>query len=116
MNDLNALPVAPEFITSLQEQATQTALECLRALNTPEHVIRLVQAIGEMGYYLEACYRDPDSLAGPPRTRFDIETVAIETVNAIARSGGSFQGPFTASLPREVRLSSRARKTVDRPA
>jgi hypothetical protein len=100
--DLNSLPLAPEFAETLAENATETAAAALEALHVPENLILLVRNIHELGYYLEECYRSPNPLLHERRNRFDIEAVAVETINAIAQSGGVFHGPVGDTLPRET--------------
>jgi hypothetical protein len=100
--DLNSLPVAPEFIEVLAENATETAAAALEALHAPEHLVLLVRNIHELGYYLEQCYRSPNPLLRERSSRFDIEAVVIESLNAIAQSGGIFRGPTGDTFPREA--------------
>lgn len=101
MSNINSLPVAPEFVSALAENATVTALGYLSKTNAPQEVIDLVESVSELRYYLEICYREPRSLMGDRAKRFDIEAVVIEAVNAIARVGGTFQAPSGDTLPRE---------------
>lgn len=111
MSVYDSLPVAPEFVLSLEEIVTQTAVECLETLNVPRPVIRLVQAISELNYYLVACYQHPEDLQGPASNRFGIEAVVIESINAVAQCGGSFGGAKTTTEPRPVKfLAMRTRK------
>jgi hypothetical protein len=105
MSDINSnfpsLPVAPEFVEALAETATKTALDHLRKFDAPEELVALVENIHDLGYYLATCYRHPESLTGERRSRFDIETIVIEAVNAIAKLGGEFHGPYGGFQPRE---------------
>jgi hypothetical protein len=98
---LNALPVAPEFVSVLEEHAVETALAYLRAANAPQELIDVVDCVSELNYYLIECYRDPKGLMKDRRDRFDIESIVIEAVNAIARLGGEFRGPIGDTIPRE---------------
>lgn len=100
-SDLNSLPVPPEFISALAENATQTALTYLEKTQAPKELIQLVENIHNFGYYLEVCYRDPQSLTGDPRHRLGIEEMVIEAVNAIAKLGGEFQAPSGSTIARE---------------
>lgn len=100
MFDSNSLPVAPEFVEVLSETAVKTATNYLEAVRAPEHVIALVRLIGELNYYLVECQRSPESLANERADRYDIESIVIESINAIARSGGVFRGPWADSQPR----------------
>lgn len=110
MSDLSSLPVAPEFVEVLSETAAKTATDYLESIHAPEHVVELVRLIGELGYYVAECYRNPSALAGDRKDRFDIETVTVESVNAIAKCGGIFCGPFLDSQPRETAKLVKVRK------
>ena len=112
--NLKSLPVAPEFIDILAETATKTALDHLRKIEAQPELIRLVESISDLGYYLKICYSHPDTLLVERNHRFDIETIVIEAVNAIAELGGEFHGPFGSAPSRDEALpvsSKRAKKT-----
>jgi hypothetical protein len=100
--DLSSLPVAPEFVETLAENAVKTAVDALENLHAPAHIIQLVRDVHELGYYLRKCYSNPTSLLHDRRDRFDIEEVVIETVNLIAKSDGVFHGPDSESNPRQI--------------
>jgi hypothetical protein len=100
--DLSSLPVAPEFVEVLAENAVKTAVEALENLHAPAHIIQLIRDTHELGYYLEECYRSPTVLLHDRKNRFDIEEVVIETINLIAQSDGIFQGPDAATTPRQI--------------
>lgn len=110
MSNLNSLPVAPEFVEVLSETATKTATDYLESIHAPEHVVDLVRLIGELGYYMAECYRNPSALASDRVDRFDIETATVETINAIVKSGGIFSGPWLDSQPRQVEKSVKVKK------
>ena len=92
-SDFNSLPVAPEFVDALAENAYETTRKYLEKTNAPQELVALVDSISELGYYLKICYSRPESLMGEKRFRFDIEEVVIKAVNAIAAVGGEFQAP-----------------------
>jgi hypothetical protein len=102
VSDLTSLPVAPEFVGILNDNAVTTALDLLRKMNAPEALVKLVGNIHELGYYLEACYRYPETLNRDRADRFDVETVVIETVNAIVECGGVFHDGQSFTMPRET--------------
>lgn len=105
------LPVAPEFCVALKETATKTAIECLKTLSVPAPVIALVECISDLGYYLEVCGIHPEDMQVPANKRFPIEAVVIDTINAIAVTGGIFEGPWTNSAPRPTNfIAIRTRK------
>ena len=99
--DLKSLPVAPEFVDVLAENATKTALDHLKKIQAEPDLISLVESISSLGYYLKLCFSDPGVLLGERKHRFDIETVVIEAVNAIANLDGEFHGPYGAIPSRE---------------
>ncbi len=102
--DLSSLPVAPEFVSALQEIAVDTATDALKVLGVPENIIQLVFHINDLGYYLQECYRDPEALLNTnPLQRYDIEAITIEAINDIVKSGGTFTGAYTCSIPRPFR-------------
>lgn len=110
MSVINNLPVAPEFVDILAENATSTALAYLRKIKAQKELIDLVENIAGLGYYLTKCYSDPTSLTSDRADRFDIEAVVIETVNAIAKLGGSFRDPSGDSLPLDIAQSVERKK------
>ena len=101
MSALASLPVAPEFIEALEENATKTALDYLRKIKAEPELITLVENISNFGYYLAASYRNPESLMGKAESRFGIEEMVVEAVNAIANLGGEFHAPSGTLLPRK---------------
>lgn len=102
MSDLNSLPVAPEFVEVLAENATLTAVNYLQAIHAPEQVIQLVKSISALDYYVTECFRSPETITRDRNDRYDIESIVIESINAIAQCGGMFQGPYNDSLPRPL--------------
>ena len=104
MSDLKSLPVAPEFIEALEENVTKTALDYLRKIKAEPDLITLVENISNFGYYLSTAYRNPESLLGERASRFGIEEMVVEAVNAIANLGGEFHAPSGTLLPREETL------------
>lgn len=100
--DLGSLPVAPEFVETLAENALETAVAALEALRVPENIITLIKNISELGYYSEQCYRFPNHLLHDRNDRFDIEGVVFETINLIALNGGVFRGPVGDTIPRQI--------------
>jgi len=100
--DLSSLPVAPEFVETLAENALETAVALLENLHVPDNIITLVKNISELEYYKEQCYRSPNHLLRDRNDRFDIEGVVFETINLIALNGGVFRGPVGATLPRQI--------------
>ena len=100
--DLGSLPVAPEFVEVLAENALETAVAALEALHAPESIIQLVKNISELGYYSEQCYRSPNHLLHDRNDRFDVECVVLETINLIAVNGGVFRGPVGDTNPRQI--------------
>ena len=102
MFDLNKLPVAPEFVETLQENALEVAKAQLKKLDVPEEVINLVEKVHDLGYYVAECYRSPENLMAEDKLdRFDIEDIVVEAVNLIAKLGGKFYGPQTNSESRK---------------
>jgi hypothetical protein len=112
MIKLSSLPVAPEFVDILAETAAKTALDHLRRIEAQPELIQLVESISDLGYYLKICYSHPGSLLEADRShRFDIETVVIEAVNAIAKLGGEFHGPSGNTPPRDEVLPVSGKRT-----
>jgi hypothetical protein len=110
VSDLSSLPVAPEFVEMLAENASETALEYLEKMGAPESVLSLIRSIGELHYYVTECYRHPEFMKRDRSDRFDIENVVIAGVNAVAECGGSFHGKYDYTLPRETGKAVRVRK------
>lgn len=104
MSEINSLPVAPEFVESLQEQATKTAIEYLEKIKVPEEIIQLIRNINDLSFYTAECYRNPAFLMRDRYDRFDIEGLVIESINNIAKSGGVFHGAYSVSVARDVPL------------
>lgn len=103
--NIDSLPVAPEFVTVLVDDATETAVAALEVLQAPAAIITLVSNIKEMGFYLKLCATDPtdERLGADPFSHFAIEGLVIETINAIAAAGGNFTGHGGATTPRPNR-------------
>ena len=102
MFDLNKLPVAPEFVETLQEDAVATLQAYLEKTKAPQEVLELARSVNDLGFYLTECYRDPKSLLKVEKAdRFNVEELVITTVNSIAKVGGKFHGAATYSFPRE---------------
>jgi hypothetical protein len=99
--DFSKLPIAPEFVDVLQEQAMLTAIQYLKKTHAGEDITKLVEGIYELSYYLVECHRNPQSMTGDPRDRFEIEVPVIETINAIANLGGQFHADMFNSKPRK---------------
>lgn len=112
MSTLDTLPVAPEFIDTLQENVLKVAKEQLEKLKVPGDVIDLVGKIFDLGYYTTECYRNPKSMMLDKSSRLDIEEIVIESINLVAKYGGGFQGPFTYTLPRKQQAKKAGVKHV----
>jgi len=97
----NSLPVPPEFVESLAENAMAVATAYLRKIEAPAEVVELVEHIYNLGYYMEVAHSRPEILMGDEQHRFGIETIVIETISAIGKLGGEFYGPYTHSRPRK---------------
>jgi len=110
MSDLSVLPVAPEFTEILTENAVATLIDYLRETNAPPAILDLTRHIENLGYYLAECYRAPEILMRDRKDRIDIEEIVVETINAIALSGGTFKGPTGESQPRQVPQPVKVRK------
>ncbi len=93
--------VSREFVKSLQESANDVIQKCLKKLGAPAAMITLARHLAELGYYLEMA--DKPGIDFTP-AGFDIRTIMLETVNAIADLGGTFAGPFTGTTPRKGSL------------
>jgi hypothetical protein len=97
-------PVALEFMESLNETACETLEEALKKLNAPAEVLELLRHISELGYYFLFCGFSNGSFKTHDKDGFDAEGLTIETINSIARVGGTFHGAVTSSFPRKGTL------------
>jgi hypothetical protein len=110
VSDFSSLPVSPEFVDILLDTASQTAVAYLEKTQAPAEIVALVRNLYELGYYLETCYRHPEYLEKERSDRYDIESIVIEAVNAIAQCGGVFQNAWNSSIPRETAIPVKVKK------
>lgn len=93
----NPAPLAPQFVSALQETAQETLITYLQTSQAPAQLVELAQNLRLFGEYLNAAQHSP-TLAN----NFGIEDLAIQTVNLIVRSGGVFHTSTGATIPQEV--------------
>lgn len=93
----NPAPLAPQFVSTLQETAQETVITCLKSIQAPVQLIELVQNMQLLGEYLQAVEHSP-ILA----KNIGIEELTIQTINLISQSGGVFHSPTGATIPQEM--------------
>jgi hypothetical protein len=105
MNAFNpaSLPVAPEFVDMLREQVHDTLHKCLAKMDAPKEVSDLVGDLESLAYYWKMICVSPESLTGD-FPAFDIMDVTIGSINDIAAVGGTFDGKYSVSIPRQGTL------------
>lgn len=84
--------IAPEFVESLRETASDLLLAWLENHKAPQSIIKLYKSAEDFGYsaYMEAQGQDD----------FGMGDVVVELVNSIAEAGGVFHSPVSVSVPR----------------
>lgn len=103
------LPVAPEFIESLRETATANLKHCLEALKVPADVLALVDDIENLSCYQRLSLEGAQNVGGDDAW-LDGKSVVIDTINNLARVGGTFPGYYFHSLPRPGTLLAKAKE------
>ena len=94
-------PLAPEFVTILNEVALDTLLGYLQAHNAPSEVTRLTEYVVVMAGY-GAWARSPDHALRPDaRCAYEIEATIVKSINLIAALGGVFYGSASMNYPRQ---------------
>lgn len=107
----NSVPVAPEFVESLQETVAATLEQCLSALNVPESVVVLVDDLVCLAYYTRLFHEDPQSLIGD-NPEFDGASVVIKAINHLAAAGAVFPGPYMSSVQRPGTFLNKTEKAA----
>lgn len=99
---------APEFISSIAENAAQTVLEWLLANNVPEEV----RYLSDYSLMLERYSNQAEYGKMSDRDIKELTAELPKVTEYIARLGGEFAGPCTISTPRKDALIQAASETT----